>query len=552
MQRVRSMREKNEEDLVRALSKKHGVGYVDLSTISVNTDALKLIPQDRAQAAKIAAFNMIGNKIAIAVRSPLIPQVQIELDKLSQKGYSYNLFMCSERSLEKAWSRYGDISYAVKTERGVIDLSSADLQDVLESIDSLDDAKSILKQALDSKQAYRVSKVIELTLYSAHALGASDVHIEPGEFDARVRFRLDGILTNIVTIDSNIYNKIRNRIKLTSGMKLNISANAQDGRFSIKMASQEIEIRASALPDANGESLVLRLLDPDAISVPIEDLGIEPSLLKILSKEIRKPNGMILNTGPTGSGKSTTLFAFLKKIRSPEIKIITIENPIEYHVPGITQTQIDKKKGYDFLAGLRAAMRQDPDVIMVGEIRDSETANTAANAALTGHLVLSTLHTNSAAGTFARLLDLGVNPKTLSVSLNVSLAQRLVRVLCPHCKKKILTSESEYHEYIEKFLPTIDKEKYLKDVELDHVYESVGCSKCNNTGYKGRIAVLEAILMDKEIEQLLKTSPSEREINNGSRHQGLLRMVQDGVVKVLQGQTTMSELNRVLDLDEEI
>ncbi len=552
MQRVRAMRERSEEKLVQSFSKKHGVGYVDLSTVSVNTDALKLIPEDRAKIAKMAAFNMIGRKLAIAVRSPLIPQVQIELDNLSQKGYSYNLFMCSESSLAKAWSRYGDISYAVKTERGVIDLSSADLQDVLESIDTLEEAKDILKQALDSKQAYRVSKVIELTLYSAHALGASDVHIEPGEFDARVRFRLDGILTNIVTIDATIYNKIRNRIKLTSGMKLNVSANAQDGRFSIKMAEREIEIRASALPDAYGESIVLRLLNPDAISVPVEDLGIEPKLLEILNKEIHKPNGMILNTGPTGSGKSTTLFAFLKKIRSPEIKIITIENPIEYHVAGITQTQINKKKGYDFLAGLRAAMRQDPDVIMVGEIRDSETANTAANAALTGHLVLSTLHTNSAAGTFARLLDLGVNPKTLAVAMNVSLAQRLVRVLCVHCKKQVPVSENKFVEYINRILPTIDKEKYLQDVDLDHTYDAVGCPKCNNTGYKGRLAVLEAILMDKEVEQLLKTSPSERDINEGSKHQGILRMVQDGVVKVMRGQTTMDELNRVLDLDEEI
>jgi len=548
--RVRQMKERQEEELVKMLAKKHGVGYVDLQTLPINTDALKLVPEDRARAARMAGFNLVERKIALAVASPLIPQVAEEIERLKEKKYEPTVYMTSSKSLEKAWSRYGDISYAVKTEQGVIDISSADIEDVLEGVKSLETAKQLLTQALASKEAYRISKVIELILYAGYALGASDVHIEPEDEKVNLRYRLDGILTNIITFDTETYQRILSRIKLTAGLKLNIRENAQDGRFSIKMSDSEIEIRTSTLPDSYGESIVLRILDPRAISVPMEELGMSPEMLSVMEHEVKKPNGLILNTGPTGSGKSTTLFGFLKTIAKPQIKIITIENPIEYHIAGITQTQVDNAKGYTFLSGLRAALRQDPDVIMVGEIRDEDTAKIAANSALTGHLVLSTLHTNSAAGTFARLVELGVSPETIAVALNIALAQRLVRRLCKHCKQEVSFEDLSHYDktVLTKVLDRMhEREKHV--AQTDVLYKAGGCSECNNTGYKGRLGIFEMIKMDQELEVLLRTTTAEHEIERAMHERGNLSIREDGVIKVFKGITTLDELYRVLDME---
>ena len=548
--RVRQMKERQEEASVKRLSKKYGVGYVDLQTLSISTDALKLIPEDRARSARMAGFNLVGRKVALAVSSPLIPQVAEEVKRLRSKKYQVSVYMTSRKSLEKAWSRYGDISYAVKTEEGVIDISSADIEDVLQGVTSLPAAKSMLTEALASKEAYRISKVIELILYAGYALGASDVHIEPEEESVNLRYRLDGILTTIISFDLATYQRILSRIKLTAGLKLNVRENAQDGRFSIKMSDTDIEIRTSTLPDSYGESIVLRILDPRAISVPIEELGMSSEMLEVMNHEVGKPNGLILNTGPTGSGKSTTLFAFLKGIANPQIKIITIENPIEYHIPGITQTQIDHAKGYTFLSGLRASLRQDPDVIMVGEIRDKETAGIAANSALTGHLVLSTLHTNSAAGTFARLVELGVSPQTMAVALNVALAQRLVRRLCKHCKQEV--AFETFSEYDKKIIVHIldrmpNKEMHVPQSNV--LYKAVGCDKCNQSGYKGRLGLFEIIRMDEELESLLKETTAEHDIQRAMHEKGNLSLKEDGVIKMFEGVTTLDELYRVIDLE---
>ncbi len=552
IQKLELLRQRSEENMVSVYAKKYGIKYIDLSLIPINTDALRIIPEDRAKAAKIAAFDLIGREVKMAVLSPLPDLVKQEIKRLQEKKYIVELYMVSKRSLKKAWSRYGDISYAVKTEKGIIDISSADIEDVLVQIDSLVKARDLLQEALTSKKSYRVSKVIELILYSAYALGASDVHIETSELDASVRFRLDGILTNVISFDLTIYQRILSRIKLTAGLKINIKNNAQDGRFTIKIGNKEIEIRTSTLPDAYGESIVMRILDPDSISVPLESLGMLPYFLDILKNIIKKPNGMIINTGPTGSGKTTTLFALLRKIISPEKKIITIEDPIEYHIDGVTQTQVDKKKGYTFLSGLRASLRQDPDVLMVGEIRDKETANVAVNAALTGHLMLSTLHTNSAAGAFPRLLDLGINSKILATAIEIIIAQRLVRKLCPFCKTQVDFTKSEnkvQEQKIKEIFSSIDnKSKYLPKDHKYSIYHSVGCEKCNNTGFKGRMAVVEGIVMDRKLEELLKTNPSERELIAGTRYQGILTLKQDAIIKIIMGETSFEEVLRVIEL----
>jgi type II secretory ATPase GspE/PulE/Tfp pilus assembly ATPase PilB-like protein len=337
-------------------------------------------------------------------------------------------------------------------------------------------------------------------------------------------------------------------LKLLSGLKLNVQGEAQDGRFSIKVQGAEIELRTSVLPGNYSETMVLRILNPKSIGVPLEELGLEPDLRARIEKEIAKPNGMILNTGPTGSGKTTTLYAFLRKVNSPGSKVITIEDPIEYHLAGVVQTQVDKKN-YTFAAGLRSALRQDPDIIMIGEIRDDEVAETAINAALTGHLVFSTLHTNDAAGTFPRLIDLGISEKVLSSAINVAMAQRLVRKLCSACRTSRATTPEE-QKSIDAVLGGVVN-KTLVPQQTNAVYDASpqGCVECHGRGYKGRIGIFEAVFMDRAIEAVLRNKPSEREVAEAAKPQGIPTLQQDGILKVLKGVTSLEELRRVIDID---
>ena len=348
--------------------------------------------------------------------------------------------------------------------------------------------------------------------------------------------------------DAPTYALISSRLKLLSGLKLNIKNAAQDGRFSIQVGGKEIEIRASVLPGAYAETIVMRILDPSTIALPMEKLGFDKYLMQIFNQEIAKPNGMILNTGPTGSGKTTTLYAFLRAVHSPGIKIITIEDPIEYHLPGIVQTQVSKD--YSFAQGLRSVLRQDPDVIMVGEIRNDEVAATAVQASLTGHLVFSTLHTNDAAGTFPRLIDMGVTPDILGAAVTTAIAQRLVRRLCEACRvaTPLVGDAKKTMDLLLKNIPHADE--LPKNRETTWVAK--GCPKCGDVGYKGRVAVVEVVLMDKEIEECVRHSSSERDIWHAAKHQQIRRMAQDGAVKVLQGVTSLDELGRVVDLNDEV
>ncbi|MDD5068662.1 MAG: GspE/PulE family protein [Candidatus Pacebacteria bacterium] len=543
--KVKELYKLEEEELAQELSEKYEMGYLDLSTISINTDALGIVPEEKAHEAKVAIFNMVGKKLQVAVQAPQNEKTIETLRELKTRGYECTLFLVSNASLEKAWSRYKDISFAYETKAGALDISNEEIAAILKNVKTIGDVKKLIEDVLVQKKGYRISKILEIIVAGALATSASDIHIEPEEGYVRLRYRLDGVLLDILTFDRDTYSLLLSRVKLLSGLKLNIKANAQDGRFSVHIDTQNIEIRTSILPGAYSESIVLRILNPKTINVPMEELGIQPKLLKLLEHEISKPNGMILTTGPTGSGKTTTLYSFLKKIHSPEIKIITIEDPIEYHLPGIVQTQTDAEKGYTFLTGLRSALRQDPDVIMVGEIRDSETAEIAINSALTGHLVFSTLHTNDAAGSFPRLIDLGVNPKILTSAINIALAQRLVRTLCQNCKKEI-PLEGETEKLIKYILSTIVSAE--NKIEAKTIWEAVGCEKCNGTGYKGRIGIYEAILTDQAIEKVVEENPSEREIRAAAAPQGLLTLEQDGVIKVLQGVTSLPELQRVIEI----
>ncbi len=544
-QRLSDFKRKEEEDVAEILSKKYGLDYVDLSRIAINNDALRLVTEAEARAAKIGVFNIVNKNLSVGVASPNNPDTVEALNKLSERGYTTKLFMVSEQNLERVWSRYKDLSYAMESKSGALDISNDEIVNFLKQVNAIGDIKKLIENTLGLNKVHRISGVMEIMIAGALATGASDIHLEPEESYVQLRYRLDGVLTEILQFDKDTYNLMLSRIKLVSNMKLNLSG-AQDGRFSVKIKDDEIEIRTSVLPGAYNESIVMRVLNPKTISVPMEELGMEPRLLEIVNKEIAKPNGMILTTGPTGSGKTTTLYAFLKKVRDPGIKIITIENPIEYHLPGIVQTQTDEKKNYTFLEGLRAAVRQDPDIIMVGEIRDNESADIAVNSALTGHLVFSTLHTNNAAGTFPRLIDLGINSKVLTSAITIAIAQRLVRKLCTTCRKETVL-EGKEKEVVDRIVSTIHTIDKIPQT-VNH-FIPVGCPACNNTGYKGRLGIFEAILADAAIEEVVNMNPSEREIKKAALPQGILDMLQDGIIKVLQGITSIDELRRVIDVD---
>lgn len=545
--RLELLRKREAEDLAQILSGKYGVDYVDLSLVAISNEALRLIPEEEARKVKAAAFGQVGKRVSVAVLAPENTETKIELQKLRDQGYEVVVFMCSEESLERAWAHYKDLSYATESKSGVFDVSSEELETLIPQVGNIPNITKLMQDAVTLKRAYRISRIIEIILAGGLATDASDIHFEPEEKIVRLRFRLDGVLSDILAFDHDTYRQVLSRVKLISGLKLNVTAAAQDGRFSIKVKNEQIEVRTSVLPGNWGESVVMRLLNPKTIAVPLEELGMEEKFRLRIEKEIAKPNGMILTTGPTGSGKTTTLYAFLRKVNSTDTKIITIEDPIEYHLEGIVQTQTDKD--YTFASGLRSVLRQDPDIIMVGEIRDAEVASTAINAALTGHLVFSTLHTNDAAGAFPRLIDLGISEKVLSSSVSVAMAQRLVRKLCPKCKVQRPAKPEEQAVIDRVTREIVDKSLVPQNTKVISDANPQGCEYCHNRGYKGRLGVFEAIFMDRTIEEILRSKPSEREIVKAARPQGTPSMLEDGVLKILKGITSFEELGRVVDLE---
>src|SRR3989344_8800624 len=372
-----------EEQLVASLAEsKYALPYIALYRLGIDNEALRAIPQKEAVEMKVAPFKLLGKNIFIAVRAPT-PELFGKLKEAMERIDLIPVFyMASFASLNKVWDRYKEISMAESSKVGGLDISGEVLRNTASNIHYIQDIEKLVGEVLEENKIHKISRLLEIILAGAIAVKASDIHIEPEENRGRLRLRLDGVLIDVIFFGLNIYHLLNSRIKLLSGMKLT-SRIAQDGRFSIMEEKDEISIRTSLIPGTYGESIVMRILDPKSIQVKLEELGIEPYLFSIIGQEIAKPNGMILLTGPTGSGKTTTLYAFLQRIYSPEVKIITIEDPIEYPLPGITQTQVEAEKGYTFLEGLRSALRQDPDVIMVGEIRDPETAKIAVESALT-------------------------------------------------------------------------------------------------------------------------------------------------------------------------
>ncbi|MDP2594029.1 MAG: GspE/PulE family protein [bacterium] len=538
------VREREEEDLARTLSEKYGMTYADLSMRAVNTDALRLISEEKARAAETVAFDEAGKHISLAIRDPhntALPKLREDLAGL---GYAVKEYLVSKKSLDKGLARYAELSFAVESKPGLFRVSP-EVSTRLSHKNGL--RRTLTKElgtAVAERSLARVSKIFEIILAGALALRASDIHLEPEGERTRLRLRIDGLLTDTYFFDPAAYHQLTSRIKLLSGVMLNIANRAQDGRFSVGTDKKEIEVRSSFIPGAYGESIVMRILDPETTRVSYKELGIPDKLLARLEIEIRKSNGMLLNTGPTGSGKTTTLYSFLREIHTPEIKVITIEDPIEYHLEGIVQTQVEGEK-YTFSEGLKSIVRQDPDIIMVGEIRDAETADIAIQAALTGHFVFSTVHTNDAAGTFPRLADLGADPKSFGSAITVSMAQRLVRKLDPAKKKERSLTDEEKKMIKKVFEPLADKSLIPEKIET--VWEPVNPTE-DDLGYHGRIGIFEAIFMDDELAHFLRDNPPDHEIAAFALKQGYLTMAQDGIIKALNGVTTLSEVAATVDL----
>jgi type II secretory ATPase GspE/PulE/Tfp pilus assembly ATPase PilB-like protein len=400
------------------------------------------------------------------------------------------------------------------------------------------------KEVIEANLTQETTVLTEIMLLGPVLLGASDMHFEPEREVTKIRLRIDGILHDIVEIGRKTYSQLLSRLKLLSGVKINITEKPQNGRFTIVLPDNIIEVRAATLPSEYGESLVLRILDPKNL-IEIEQLGVREDLLEVFKKQIQQPNGLIVATGPTGSGKTTTLYAILKRIQRPEIKIITIEDPIEYHLEGISQTQVQPEKGYDFPTGLKAIVRQDPDVILVGEIRDFETAKISLQAALTGHLVLATLHTNDATGTIVRLQALGEKVSNIAPALNMSIGQRLVRKVCKKCVAFSKPTPQEL-QLLKKNLAKLPKKiklpKLTKNIKIPRAR---GCAECNFTGYKGRTGLFEFFLVDPEMEAFILKSPSISQLRKEAERKGMINMKKDGLIKVVRGETTFEEVSRV-------
>lgn len=529
------------EEKAKTLAESTNLPFLDLTVIPIDKPSLYLLKESQSKEAGFVVVERSGKTLKAGAVNPLDPKVTGITKSLEADGYSVKLFVISKRGLDRALEGYKELKEFEKVKLGIVKISEGNISSVQKDIQNIQDIRKKLGKVT-------ITELIEVLLAGALKIEASDIHFEPEEKSIRLRYRVDGILQDIMDVELQNYVQILNRLKIVSGLKINIHEAPQDGRFTIRMEDVDIEIRVSILPGGYGENIVMRILDPRTIKQGIEELGMRQDLLEEMKKQLKKTTGAILTTGPTGSGKTTTLYAFLQYVNEEGTKIITIEDPIEYHIKGISQTQTEPEKGYTFANGLRAIVRQDPDVVLIGEIRDVETAEIALHAALTGHLVFSTLHTNDSAGTIPRLIDLGVKPQIIAPALNVAMAQRLIRQLCKECKK-IDKPTAEQLQRIKIALASLPKKVSTKKMEDNlKIFNPVGCNKCNNTGYKGRIGIFEAFIINDDIEKLILGSPAISEVRELAIKNGMVTMLQDGYLKVLEGITDMVEVERVTGL----
>jgi len=535
--------QEKEIGLVKTRSADLRIPFIDLVGREISVEILKEIPEDAANFYKFIPLNRDKNILEVGMVNPDDLKAKEALRFITrQSGLETKIFIITPTGFKNVLKQY-------RTLRGEVKKALEELEEELETEGKIRPfqgrAEEIARQIVAEAP---ITKIVAVILRHAIEGRASDVHIEPIEDNVKVRFRVDGILYTSLILPKDIQLAVVSRIKILSNLKIDETRVPQDGRFHTVVGGKKIDFRVSTFPTMGGEKVVLRILDPSAGLKDFAQLGLQGHNLETLKTNIKQPFGMILVTGPTGSGKTTTLYAILNELNQEGVNIVSLEDPVEYYIQGINQSQIRPEINYTFASGLRHILRQDPDIIMVGEIRDEETANLAIHAALTGHIVLSTLHTNDAIGAIPRLVDMGIGPFLLPSSLNLIIAQRLTRRLCPDCKKEIAVSPQVTRvikEEIAKLSP--EQQKNLSAEEPFKTYRPVGCKFCGGKGTKGRVALFEILEMTPQLEEIINKDLSESKIKEEAKRQGMITMKQDGVIKVLQGLISFEEMLRVVE-----
>lgn len=522
----------SEKELLSLISMELKIPFLNLSKFKIDVSFKKIIPEKLAKKHQVVPISKIGDTLTLAMADPFNVIAVDDISLLSQS--KIDCVISTEKDIVAAIEKlYSEGSENIN--------ELAQSMEAGENIETIKDAEELMNAA-DGDEA-PIVKIVDAILKEALRRRASDIHIEPFEKRVRVRYRIDGTLEEVLTIPKKNQNAVLTRLKIMSKLDITENRIPQDGRFKIKLQNREVDFRVSILPVHFGGKVVMRILDKGALSFGLDHLGFLPETLHDFKEAITKPFGMILITGPTGSGKSTTLYSILSQLNSSDKNLITVEDPIEYQVKGITQIQTRSEIGFTFASGLRAILRQSPDVVMVGEIRDSETADIAIKASLTGQIVLSTLHTNDAAGAMTRLMDMGVEPFLIASSVVLVAAQRLCRKVCPFCKEKIDVPR----EVFQRMQVDLDK---LVPKEKQVFYKGRGCEKCNKTGYYGRMGVLETLLVDDRVRDLIVKRASSFEIKDYCIKRGMSTLREDAIKKCCLGLTTIDEVIRVTSEDD--
>lgn len=523
----------SDEDITECLSQQFGVPSINLAHFEIDSGVIKLIPADVARKYNILPVNKTGATLTIAMADPTNVFAMDDIKFMT--GYNVEPVVASELGIKAAIDNYYGTTSALELKKVMEDLQTAESADleVLEDEDELD-----VESLTDASEEAPVVKLVNLILGDAIKRGASDIHVEPYEKEFRVRFRVDGILYEVMNPPLKLRDALTSRLKILAKLDISEKRLPQDGRIKLKMKlndkMKEIDFRVSVLPTLFGEKVVLRLLDKDNLRLDMTKLGFEPESLAHFEEAIFKPFGMVLVTGPTGSGKTNTLYSALSKVNSPEVNIMTAEDPVEFNLPGINQVQMKEQIGLNFATTLRSFLRQDPNIILVGEIRDFETAEIAIKAALTGHLVLSTLHTNDAPSTINRLMNMGIEPFLVATSILLIAAQRLVRRICSSCREEV--------EIGAQALLNIG---YKKDEPgTFKIYKGRGCERCNNTGYKGRVGLVEVMVIDNDLREMILSGASSMEIKRKAAENGMISLRRSGLIKIRDGVTTIEEVVR--------
>ncbi|MBI4975044.1 type II/IV secretion system protein [Candidatus Peregrinibacteria bacterium] len=538
-QLVKINREFQEKSTLKR-AKEISMPYIDIAKTPLNPDFLRLISFEDAKKSRVIPFLKISKKVHVAVDDSENPETKAVIEKLKADGFEVSVSLASSTGIDEAINFF-DTTEKYKKIQIVESVEEKSIKTYEKEISALSDLPAKLEQV-------PAEEAINLLNIGAMKTNASDVHYEPFENQTDVRFRIDGVLHKVFSIKSDVYEKLAEQIKYQGGMRLNVKTVPQDGRYTFVFNNRKIAVRTSTIPTPYGESFVCRYLPSDQKSLTFEELGFQGEALKKLMDASKISQGMVLVTGPTGSGKSTTLYSIINLMNNGKNKIITLEDPVEYYIIGATQSQIDERHGYTFASGLRSILRHDPDIVMIGEIRDLETAETSSQAALTGHVLLSTLHTNSAIETIPRLINIGLPPFMIAPALNTIIAQRLVRKVCTKCSTFEAITESEKTEFTNTMQIIKDSGVNVSFLVPEKMPKVHGCEACSSTGYNGRIVIAEAITINNEIKDLILNKASLEALVSAARKEGMITMYEDGLMKVAQGLTTLEEVHRVTNL----